>query len=333
MGDWRCVLELDAARTVKSGDPGQLAAAIGRGSDLRIQTEFRHNEHIDVDSKRDELVREVAEFGVTYLVDHRWVAGVMSLRQPISLPEAFGPRSSMSFFLYNQDGTQAIARPHLDGGPCQAARGRSPAEPPRNMRKYHVLDAWDGGTNAPSQNFVYDFDCFRYFVDDSWTEVLRHSGQGEVLSGSLEALVAAFSAGAAIKLGVTDPCRDLGSESPPDHPTRPELSTRVARPEHSTGVARPEYSKGEANPPQHELFVQGGSAYYYTEQHLFVMGTHPIVRVRPAVPMRYASGGWDFGWLMVRSDGQVVYRRCDPYTLLFTDHVSRHEIRWYVRGA
>ena len=70
--------------------------------------------------------------------------------------------------------------------------------------------------------------------------------------------------------------------------------------------------------PDHELFVQGGSAYYYTDQKLFLIGSHPVVRVRPAVPLRYTTRGWDFGWLMVRSDGHVVYRRCDPYTLKFS---------------
>jgi hypothetical protein len=63
---------------------------------------------------------------------------------------------------------------------------------------------------------------------------------------------------------------------------------------------------------------------------LFIIGSHPLVRVRPIVPMRYTSLGWDFGWLMVRSDGHVVYRRCDPYTLKFSDHVSHRAIRWFV---
>ncbi len=77
--------------------------------------------------------------------------------------------------------------------------------------------------------------------------------------------------------------------------------------------------------------MQGGSAYYYTDQELFIIGSHPIVRVQPNVPMRYTSKGWDFGWLMVRSDGRVVYRRSDPYTLNFSDQVAHRTIRWFVR--
>lgn len=299
MTSWRCAMELDASRTVVAGSVAELAAAIGRAADLRIYTEFRHNEHIDVDSPSDERICEVAEFGVTYRVDHNWVAGIMSLRQPIELPVGFGPRSSMSFFMYNQDGTQAIARPHLDGGPVDATFGAALVPPPRNMPKYRVIDAWDAGTNAPSQNFVYDFDRFRYCVNDSWCEVLSHSADGEVQSGSLAELVEAFSSGCSIKLGVGNLCVDLASDL--------------------------------ISAPPHEVFVQGGSAYYYTEQKLFMIGSHPVVRVRPSVPMRYTTRGWDFGWLMVRSDGRVVYRRCDPYTLRFTDHVSQHAIRWFVR--
>src|SRR5437868_1745851 len=107
---WTTALELDARRQPVAGSDLALAAAIGRAADLRIYTEFLHNEHIDTASTSDERIREVAEFGVTYLVGGAWSAGVMSLRQPISLPDSFGPRPSMSFFLYNQDASQAIAR-------------------------------------------------------------------------------------------------------------------------------------------------------------------------------------------------------------------------------
>jgi hypothetical protein len=299
MTNWRCALELDAKRNVVSGSTADLADAIGHAADLRIYTEFLHNEHIDVDSANNERIREVAEFGVTYRVDQRWVAGIMSLRQPIELPVGFGPRSSMSFFMYNQDGTQAIARPFLDGIPAEAPIGPSPAQPPANMPKYHVLDCWDARTNAPSQNFVYDFDRFRYCVNHSWREVLRHSPDGEVVSGSVDELVGAFSSGCAVKLGVGNLCADLCGDSD--------------------------------RAPDHEVFVQGGSAYYYTDQKLFIIGSHPVVRIQPNVPMRYASRNWDFGWLMVRSDGRVVYRRCDPYSLKFCDQVSYHAIRWFVR--
>jgi hypothetical protein len=69
MTRWRCALELDSQRKVVAGSTRQLADAVARGADLRIYTEFRHNEHIDVDSKNQELIREVAEFGVTYRIE------------------------------------------------------------------------------------------------------------------------------------------------------------------------------------------------------------------------------------------------------------------------
>jgi hypothetical protein len=112
MTAWTCALTLDASRQTIAGSEIALTDAIRRGADLRVYTEFRHNQHIDTTSANDELVREVAEFAVTYLVDDRWTAGLMSQRQPVSLPDGFGPRPSMSFFLYNQDGHQAIGRPH-----------------------------------------------------------------------------------------------------------------------------------------------------------------------------------------------------------------------------
>ena len=168
MHPWTCPLVLDSSRQIVAGSQDALVRAIRRGADLRIYTEFRHNEHIDVRSPSDEKVREVAEFAVTYLVEDRWAAGLMSLRQPVSLPDGFGPRPSMSFFLYNQDGHQALGRPHLDGQKTVPA----PEGGPHPMPKYHLLDSHDPATNAPSHNFIYDFDIYKFYVVDTWEEVL-----------------------------------------------------------------------------------------------------------------------------------------------------------------
>ena len=84
MPSWTCPLVLNSSRQIIAGSQDALVRAIRRGADLRIYTEFRHNEHIDVRSPSDEKVREVAEFAVTYLVEDRWAAGLMSLRQPVS---------------------------------------------------------------------------------------------------------------------------------------------------------------------------------------------------------------------------------------------------------
>lgn len=296
---WNTALELDAGRSVVAGSAAALRAAVARGADLRIYTEFRHNEHIDTASGNPELIQEVSEFRVTYVVDGRWVAGIMSLRQPIELPNGFGPPPSMSFFLYNENGEQAIARPHLDGGEKRAAPGPSPPLAPPNMPKFHTRNAWDAGTNAPSTNFVYDFETYRYCVNDSWREVLAHDAQGAVIAGSLNELTGSFAAGCALKIAVSGLCADLvpaGAETLP-----------------------------------HEVIVEAGPGYYYTERRLFMVGSHPVIRVRPAVPMQYESRNWDFGWLMARTDGHVVYRRCDPYTLQFTDRTLRCGVRWFVR--
>jgi hypothetical protein len=303
MADWTCALELNADRTIVAGSEAGLGDAIRRGADLRIYTEFLHNEHIDVRSDNPERVREVAEFGVTYHLrgtpSQGWAAGIMSLRQPIELPVGFGSRPSMSFFLYNQNGQQAIARPFLDGVPAPGEHGPAPSGVPADMPKYHQHDSWDEGSNAPSSNFIYDFDVYRFCVYDTWQEVFSNDASGAVQSGSLQTLVDAFSNGCAVKVGVRGLCADLTDQS---------LSA-----------------------VEHEVFVQAGSCYYYTERALFIAGSHPVVRVKPNIPMRYESQGWDFGWLMLRTDGHVVYRRCDPYTLAFQDIEMRHAIRWFVR--
>jgi hypothetical protein len=293
-------LTLNGDRTIRAGSPAALADAIRRAADLRVATEFRHNEHIDTSSDSPELIREVAEFRTTYLIEDRWSAGIMTLRQPVDLPDGFGPRPSMSFFLYNQDGQQAIARPYLDGLPASGARGPSPLDDHSTMPRYHQHDSWDAGTNAPSSNFVYDFDHYQFWVYDGWHEVLSHAADGTVLAGSLDQLAEAFACGAAIKLGIRGLCADLATDD---------------------------------DQIEHEVFVHAGSCYYYTERKLFMTGTHPLARVRPAIPLRYTSGGWDFGWLMARTDGHVARWLCDPYTLTFHKSAARYAIRWFVADA
>ncbi len=296
---WKSALELDASRQRVSGSEEALAAAIRRGADLRIRTEFKHNEHIDTGSDSAELIEEVAEFAGTYLIDDRWVAGIMTLRQPISLPDGFGSRPSMSFFLYNQDGRQAIARPYLDGGEVTAEPGPSELADHSSMPKFHQLDSWDQGTNAPSSNFIYDFDRFKYLVRDDWEEVLSHDAEGKVLSGSAEELGRQVADGKEVKVAVRGLCADLAGKDEP-------------------GI-------------DHEVFVKTGSCYYYTEQRLFMAGTHPLVRVKPGVPLTYETRGWDFGWLMTRTDGHVARLLLNPYTLKFERSQGHYPIRWFVR--
>ena len=298
MASWVCKLELDRDRTIVTGSEEALCDTIRRGADLRVGTGFRHNEHIDVTSPRSELIREFIDFRVTYLLDDRWTAGLCNLRMPVSLPDSFGPRESMSFFLYNQNAQQAIARPFLDGKAGTGAVGPCPVREYREMPKYNELDNWDEQTNAPSSNFIYDFEEFRYCVCDRWDEVLSHAPDGTVRSGSIDALVEGFSTGCEIKVAIRGLCDDLAAEP--------------------SGAL------------DHEVFVHLGSCYYYTEEKLLLGAAQPVVRVVPAIPLVYRSKGWDFGWLLPRTDGHVARWLCDPYTLKFQISHTRHAIRWFV---
>lgn len=299
MCKWKNVLTLNAERRVCQGSSEALSSAIRNGADMRIYTEFRHNEHIDVTSNNNEIIQEVSDFRVTYLIDDRWTAGIMNLRQPISLPDGFGPRPSMSFFLYNENGQQAIARPYLDGPPIKGNHGSSSPDSPLHIPKYHTKDNWDVDTNAPSSNFVYEFETYRFFVLDEWEEVFAHDPKGKVVLGSLDRLVESFTNGCDVKVGVRGLCADLS-----DDPARAV---------------------------EHEIFVQIGPCYYYTEKRLFIAGSQPVVRVKPAIPLRYESNGWDFGWLMLRTDGFVALLLYDPYTLIPCRRQGYYAIRWFVR--
>lgn len=291
---FRPVLTLNSQREIVSGNVTELRRAISNGADLRIFTSFRHNEHIDTSSDNPEWINEVSDFRVTWLIDGRWVAGIMNLRMPVTPPVDFGARPSWSFFMYNEDGTQAIARPFLDGTPGSPSTGRSPDVAPENMPKYHVISTFDTGTNAPSQNFVYDFGEFRYYVRDCWHEVYAHDGDGRTISGSFDELIRAFNNGAEFKAAIS------GFDQEPGEPVG-------------------------------ELFTPLGSGYHNTESGIFSITSQPVVMVKPAIPMRYAAGNWSFGNLLLRTDGEVVYWRCDPYNMKYEKVRRRCTIRYFFR--
>ena len=295
---WECAVTLDEQRNRKSGDPQTLRDAINRGADLRIYSEFLHNEHIDTKSTSNELIQESMDMRCTYLIDKRWVAGQLTLRQPVELPNGFGPRPSLSLFMYNENGQQAVARPFLDGSPALGPHGPSPLDDHSAMPKYHQFDAWDSKTNAPSSNFAYDFHQLKYFVRDDWTEVLAHDSSGQVTHGSIDDLMSAFRDGAEFKVGLIDLCDDLWTGHPP---------------------------------LTHEVFIQCGSVYLYTEKKLFIAGTHPLVRVAPQIPLRYQSENWDYCWIVARTDGHIAILRYDPYTLQTSRSEKRLAIRWFAR--
>jgi len=140
---------------------------------------------------------------------------------PVASLDGFGPRASMSFFMYNQDGTQAIARPFFDGQPPQPDNNASPGEVSANVLRMHMLDRQDVGTNAPSENFIYQFDEYRYLVRDEWRQVLAHDAGGRVTGGSLEALTDAFAEGREIKVAIAGLCAELSED--PEHAVRHEL--------------------------------------------------------------------------------------------------------------
>lgn len=301
----RNVLELDMQRNIVGGSSEALRAAIKNAADLRIYTEFKHNEHIDTSSDNSETIREVSDFPATYLIDDKWVAAMMTLRQPVTLPGVFGPRASMSLFMYNEDGRQACARLLLDEkgeiptGDCPPPIMFNGGGERKPMIHYHTIDEVDKDTNCPSTNFIYDFYSYKYLADDVWTEVLSHDADGNVISGSAKILEEASSAGCDLKVGIQGICDGL---------------------------------YGEEETLKHELFIQTGPHYYYTETGFMVAETRPFVRVKPEIPMTYKSHNWDYGWAIVRSDGQVSGLFYDPYTLKTRRTYGKKAMRWFVKN-
>ena len=256
---------MDEDRNLLSGCEATLVDAIRRGADLRVGTGFRHHEHIDPDSDCRDVIHEFIDFRVTYLLDDRWVAGICNLRMPVQLPDGFGPRSPCHFLCTTRMGNRLLrvlisTVPTSDGG-------RNGQTNFANMPRYLELDRWDDHTNAPSTNFIYKLDFYRFCVSDRWKEVLAHDADGTVQSGCLEDLVAAFNTGAELKVAIRGLCSDLPTAD-------------------------------NSYQPEHEVFVHLGSCYYYIQNKQLIGATHPVIRVAPAIPLTYRTHGWDFGWLL-----------------------------------
>lgn len=104
------------------------------------------------------------------------------------------------------------------------------------MVHMHIIVKNDGESNAPSRNFIYDFYSYKFLVQDNWTEVLSHDADGNVISGSAKMLEEASTAGCDIKVGISGICDGLFGEEKPCI--------------------------------KHELFIQTGPHYYYSETGL-----------------------------------------------------------------
>lgn len=293
---YKSLLELDSSLKTTAGGADALNAALMRGGDLKIETLFRHDEHMDVNSPIKDMVREVSEFPAAMVVDGRWSAGFMTVRQPAEVPYGFGPRASLSLFMYNQDGTQAIARPYLDGGPVTGTLGQCEPYSYGAHDKMRYISCFDRDTNAPSDNFVYAFESFRYFVCDRYRPLCSTSPEGDLLSGDREALWEAVRTGADIKIGISGVCADIDGAKPYDH----------------------------------TIYIRAGFLYHYMDSGVLVAETHPFVRVATDIPLRYATGNWDYCWAIVRTDGLCSLMRMDPHTLKFTELKDRrYALSWF----
>src|ERR1041385_6032340 len=108
---WQTVCEMNRKREVTAGSLTALADAIHRGADLRGFTTFDWVDHMGTLFPDQGLVEETMDWRITYLIEDRWVAAVMSLRYPANAGLGFGKDPSLSFFMYNQDFEFGVARP------------------------------------------------------------------------------------------------------------------------------------------------------------------------------------------------------------------------------
>lgn len=301
---WTCALELAPDRSTTSGSPTTLSDAIRRGADLRVYTEWRVEEHLvpygDLPPRpeNDGVIQEIIDFRQTFLLDDCHVAAITTLRQPLAPTVGFnGRQPKMSFFLYNMNGQQCCASLVLDDASTAVGQpGTRQLRPvPPNMPKMSAEEVFDLGTTAPSRNFIYDMEVYRFWVRDEWSEIFAHDSDGSVTFGDFEAVKQAQAGGRELKVAIRNLCGDLGAG------------------------------------PGHEVFSLLGSSFLHTRRNFYEVATHPMVRVAPAIPLRYASFNWDVCWAFLRTDGFASLRSLNPYTRVCGDQETRFACRWFVR--
>ena len=175
---------------------------------------------------------------------------------------------------------------------CVSRRQRPDGE---ERTKFHLIDSHDSLTNAPSSNYLYEFGHVRWRVRGGWREIFSAEADGTARSGTVAALAGALAKGMAVKVGVEGLCAEMADGGSPEHTVFVLC--------HSTVRDSATLSQQSARVWRLANLARINNQYHATEQGILSAASHLVVRVKPAVPMRYESHGWDFGWLYLRTDG------------------------------
>ena len=140
---------------------------------------------------------------------------------------------------------------------------------------------------------------YRWWATDDWEEVCAHDEEGQASLADWEELKRAMDDGCRVKVGI----RDLWSYLTPE---------------------------GEDG-PAHEVFMECTSEFSHLDQGFFGALTQPTFLLQPRVPLRFTGESFAYGWLVVRTDGQVQRQVLNPASMQWERKWSRHAVRWFVR--
>lgn len=292
MPDPVIAMTLNPKREIVQGSVEKLNGLIAAGADLKVSTGFTFNEHIDINAKDDQTVIETSTFAQTVIIDNHWSAAFMTLRQPVELPHGFGHANSLSLFLYNQNGLQAMAKLILDG---QVEKALNHDTDDFGYVKNHLISMSDQGTLGVSRNFIYDFDFMAFSLDDTYKELYANSKEGLCVGGSIDVMAEAYAKGRGIKLAVSDLSEALWGKS-----------------SHSD-----------------EHFLPCASSYYLTREKVMITNSLPFISVPADIPLTYKTRSYKYCWLVARSDGRVEIRSYSPFENKWLTQAMRTKLRWF----
>ena len=140
---------------------------------------------------------------------------------------------------------------------------------------------------------------YQWWARRGWEQICAHDEHGNASMGSWKALREAANDGCVLKVGVRNLWRGF--------------------------VADREQT------PAHEVFIECTTDFCHVDEGLFGSLTQPTFLLKPCVPLVFTGGAYAPGWLVVRSDGNVLRQTLDPMTMKWGQVWSRHAVRWFAR--
>ena len=182
-----------------------------------------------------------------------------------------------------------------------AARQCSTFVPLDGQPMADATDRWAEVDNDPygAEGDEYVPKRYQWWARRGWEQICAHDENGNASVGSWKSLHEAANDGCVLKAGIRNLWCGIGPDCEPT--------------------------------PEHEVFVECTTDFSHVDEGFFGSLTQPTFLLKPCVPLVFTAGAYAPGWLVVRSDGNVLRQTMEPVRMKWERVWSRHAVRWFAR--